>query len=411
MASTELWSARREAERAWQQRAGQQAAWPPGATPDRQGGPRPEVARSWHRSARHVAPDRGQAPMVAEDRAGERWRESPLSAAVAALGDELPRIVTSGGFIAAVTDEHGTILFTHGSHWMRDRAAKVHFAPGGCWDERSIGTNALALALSSAAPCEVFSAEHFSQALHDWVCYSAPIIEPRTGRMHGVIDLSTTWDRAHPLGLTTATLLARHLSLLLPQPRAGTQARDLQLTVLGAGEVRLDGRTLTLPPRQVELLTVLSLHPDGLTLDALHTALYPDLRVKHATVKAEISHLRRALGDGVIASRPYRLTIPVGADHLHLLDDLAAGRTGSALRRYRGELLPSSQAPAVREHARYLEAALRRAVLATHDPELLFALGERLPDDLEVHERTVDTMRTDDPRQAIAAARIAAALD
>ncbi len=406
MASTELWSARREAERAWHQRA-----WHQRAAPERDTGLRPEVARSWHRSARHVAPDRKQAPMVAEDRAGERWRESPLSAAVAALGDELPRIVTSGGFIAAVTDEHGTILFTHGSHWMRDRAAEVHFAPGGCWNEQSIGTNALALALDSRAPCEVFSAEHFSQALHDWVCYSAPIVEPQTGHVHGVIDLSTTWDRAHPLGLATATLLARHLSLLLPQRRAGGQQPGLELTVLGTSEVRLNGRALTLPPRQVELLTVLSLHPDGLTLDALHTALHPDLRVKPTTVKAEVSHLRRALGDGVIASRPYRLTTQVSADHLHLLDDLAAGRTGAALRRYRGELLPASQAPAVREHARYLEAALRRSVLTTRDPELLFALGEQLPDDLEVHEHTVDTMRADDPRRAIAAARIAASLD
>lgn len=401
MTSTELWSARRDAERAWAQRA----------TPERGIGLRPEVARSWHRSARHVTPDRGQAPMVAEDRAGERWRESPLRAAVDALGDELPRIVTSGGFIAAVTDEHGTILFTHGSRWMRDRAAEVHFAPGGCWNEQSIGTNALALALDSRAPCQVFSAEHFSQALHDWVCYSAPIVEPRTGHVHGVIDLSTTWDRAHPLGLTTATLLARHLSLLLPPGSAGPQPRGLELTSLGASEVRLDGRVLTLPPRQVELLTVLSLHPDGLTLDALHTALHPDLRVKPTTVKAEVSHLRRALGEGVIASRPYRLTLAVVADHLNLLEDLAAGRIEAALRRYRGELLPSSEAPAVREHARYLEAALRRAVLVTRDAELLFALGERLPDDLEVHEHTVDAMRADDPRRAIAAARIAACLD
>lgn len=400
MASTELWSARRDAERAWLHRA----------TPAADADLRPEVARSWHRSARHLTPDRGQAPMVAEDRAKERWRESPLSAAVAQLGEELPRIVTDGGFIAAVTDEHGTILFTHGSHWMRDRAAQVHFAPGGCWDERSIGTNALALALDSRAPCEVFSAEHYSQALHDWVCYSAPVIEPRTGHVHGVIDLSTTWDRAHPLGLATAILLARHLSLLLPRDRAWPQPSGLELRVLGTSQVRLDGHDLTLPPRQVELLTVLSLHPDGLNLDALHTALHPDLRVKPTTVKAEISHLRRVLGDGVIASRPYRLTTTVNADHLDLLDDLAAGRTGAALRRYRGELLPASEAPAVREHARYLETALRRSVLTTRDPELLFTLGDRLPDDLEIHEHTIDTMPLDDPRRAIVAARIAAIL-
>jgi hypothetical protein len=44
------------------------------------------------------------------------------------------------------------------------------------------------------------------------------------------------------------------------------------------------------------------------TLEELHAFVYGDRAVGATTLKAEISHLRRALG-GAIASRPYRLTV------------------------------------------------------------------------------------------------------
>ncbi|MFO7777719.1 MAG: hypothetical protein R6V28_05135 [Nitriliruptoraceae bacterium] len=401
MTHDDPWFARQQAERAWRRYAEE------GATE----GVRDEVGRSWERSAAHLPPDRGQAPLVAEDRARERWQHSPVRAAVAALREELDRVVADGGFVAAVTGADGTILWTQGSSWMRDRAATVHFVPGGRWDEASIGTNALALALRTNTASQVFSAEHYSTAIHDWVCYSAPIQDLRSGRVLGVLDLSTTWERAQPLGLTAAKLLASNLSLLLPATTAATEAVDgLDLRVLGHPEVRLHGRPVDLPRRQLELLTVLSLHPEGMNLQALHAALHPDHTVQPATVKAEVSHLRRALGAAVIASRPYRLTVPINADHLDVLEDIAAGRLGRAVSTYAGPLLAGTEAPALREHATYLEVALRRAVLTADDPDLLFALGARLPQEIEVHERTLARLPDRDPRAAIAHARLRAAL-
>ena len=396
------WLARHQAEQAWRRYAEQ------GATE----GVRAEVERSWARSARHLAPDRAEAPLLAEDRARERWQRSPVRAAVAALQGELDRVVDEGGFIAAVTGADGTILWTHGSTRMRDLAARVHFVPGGCWDEASMGTNALGLALRTNVASEVFSAEHYSPAVHDWVCYSAPIHDLRSGRVLGVLDLSTTWERAQPLGLITAKLLASDLSLLLPSTTGEGEPTDgLELDVLGRPRVRLHGRTVELPRRHLELLTVLSLHPEGLNLQALHAALHPDHAVQPATVRAEVSHLRRALGEEVVGSRPYRLTVPVRADHLDVLDHLAAGRLGPAIEGYAGPLLPGTEAPGLRDHATYLEAALRRAVLATDDGELLFALGARLPQEVEVHERTLARLDARDPRAALVHARLAAAVE
>lgn len=401
MTHEDPWLDRHEAERAWRRYAEE------GDTE----GVRAEVGSSWRRSARHLGLDRGQAPLLAEDLARERWQHSPVRAAVAALREELDRVVDDGGFIAAVTGGDGTILWTHGSAWMRDRAAQVHFVPGGRWDEASIGTNALDLALRTNAATQVFAAEHYAFAVHDWVCYSAPIQDLRSGRVLGVLDLSTTWDRAQPLGLTAAKLLASNLSLLVPASAAPPEPVDgLDLRVLGHPQVRLHDRPVELPRRQLELLTVLSLNPQGMNLQALHAALHPDHTVRPATVKAEVSHLRRALGEDVVASRPYRLTVTVRADHLEVLEDIEAGRLGRAVSAYTGPLLAGTEAPALRDHATYLEAALRRAVLDADDADLLFALGDRLPDEVEVHERTLARLPERDPRAAIAHARLTAAL-
>lgn len=375
-------------------------------------GVRDVVAHSWARSADHVRPDRSQAPMIAEDRARERWGGSPLRVAVDALHDELQRVVGDGDMVAAVTGADGTILWTAGSRWMRDRASSVHFVPGGRWDEASMGTNALGVALETRAPSEVFSAEHYSRAVHDWVCYSAPIVEQQSGRLLGVLDLSTTWDRAHPLALTTVGLLARNLSQLLPDGALDDADDGLALRLLGEPRVSFDGRTVHLPPRQLELLAVLTVEGrdgHGFGLEQLHAALHEGLEVKPSSVKAEVSHLRRRLGDDVIGSRPYRLTVPVRTDHGELLAHLRAGRVDRAVELFAGPLLPGSQAPLLRRHGRFLEEALRRAVLDRGDPDLLFGLGGRLPMDLELHEACLRALPDDDPRASIVHARRATA--
>lgn len=397
MGSGGLDEARARAERAWHEHV----AW--GRTTD----VRDVVARSWQRSSGHVAHDRAEAPLIPEDRARERWQGSPLRVAVEQARDDLDRVVGDGGMVAAVTGADGTILWTSGSMHMRDRAAHVHFVPGGRWDEASMGTNAMGVALATNAPAQVFAAEHFTRAVHDWVCWSAPIVDPATQRLLGVIDLSTTWDRAHPLALSTATLLARTLSLLVPAGAVEDAATGLALRTLGRARATLDGRELSLPPRHLDILVVLSLHPDGLSLDGLHAALHEDGTVKPASVKADVSHLRREAG-AVIGSRPYRLTVPVSADHADVLEHLRCGRLARAVDAYRGEMLPASDAPAVREHARFVEAAVRQATMEAGDPDLLFALGGRLPQDGRLHARTLAVLGEHDTRRAIVHARLAA---
>src|SRR5215469_10036148 len=173
------------------------------------GGVRTEIASSWQRSARHISPDVTQALLTSDGDTRAVWESSPLSAAVRCLEPELRAAADDGDLVIAVTDPRARILWTHGGRVMRRSAERVNFVPGGRWDEASVGTNALDLALRLDCSATVYSAEHFSSCVHDWVCYAAPVHDPRTGHQLGVLDLSTTWDRAHPIGPATAGALAR----------------------------------------------------------------------------------------------------------------------------------------------------------------------------------------------------------
>ena len=76
----------------------------------------------------------------------------------------------------------------------------------------------------AGAPAMVFSAEHYASIVHNWVCWAAPLHDPVTGVKLGVIDLSTTWDRTHPIGLATARVMARLIEGAMPPRPATTSA-------------------------------------------------------------------------------------------------------------------------------------------------------------------------------------------
>ncbi|MFF5897076.1 GAF domain-containing protein [Streptomyces argenteolus] len=369
-----------------------------------------EVTASWARSLASVDPARASAPETADGAVDHRWSGSPLRGPVDALADELRSVADDAGFVTAVTDASGTILWTCGGRTMRRRAERVNFAPGGRWDEQAMGTNALSLALRTGRPSTVFSAEHLVTALHGWVCYCAPVHGP-DGRVLGVLDLSTTWDRSHPLAMATVRGLvsAVEAGLRTGAPAALPQdAPPLRLTCLGTGTAVRAGDGLRLRPRQLEILTLLALEPAGYTPERLRDALYGDRPVTASTFKAEISHLRRALGGGV-ATRRYALTAPVSCDAVDVLRALRGGDADTALRLYRGPLLPRSQAPGIEEWRTHLEVAVREAVLTSDRPEHALLHGERAPYDAEVHQHALRLLGPDDARRAIAAGRLACA--
>jgi transcriptional regulator of acetoin/glycerol metabolism len=378
---------------------------------------RPEILSSWARSEAAISIDVPEAPLADEGETAAIWRDSPLQVAVESVEAELRRTAEDGDLVLAVTDAQTRILWTYGGRVMRRKAETVNFVPAGRWDDQSVGTNALDLAQRLAEPAMVFSAEHYASIVHNWVCWAAPVHDPTTGRQLGVIDLSTTWDRTHPIGLATARVMARLIESAMPRSTYHPSALDgddtgdpgLVMTLLGTAEVRLEGQRLLLNRRQTEVLALLALHPEGLSLEQLHAMLYGDQAVTFSTLKAEVSHLRSALG-GQLGSRPYRLLLPVATDVDHVLSLLRAGHVSAAVEAYGGDLLPGTNSPALTELADYVAVAVREALLADPQPDAVLRYADLAPYDVEVVEHCLAALGSrHHPAKPLLKGRLAAA--
>lgn len=365
-----------------------------------------EIAASWSRCAATVDPDRPAAPVDDDPtEIRDRWAASPIRRSEVRPDVQLSDVALQSGLVAAISDEQGRLLWTSASRQMRDIGERVGFVPGGHWDERSVGTNAVGLSLHTGRPETVFSSEHWSDCVQDWVCWSAPIRTP-DGSLLGVIDLSGRWDHDSPLARMAVTTLGRLVEAHLPDDVAshGALTEGLALRLLGPPEARLDGLPLNLSPRQLEIAAVLSLHGPA-TLDVLHDLVYGARLVTPATLKAELSHLRRLLG-GAVASRPYRLTLPVRTDVAVLQDALRHGDLTVATEAYRGPLLPDSEAPFVVDLRHVLDATLRNLLLASTDPVALLRFATLHPYDHALLERVLEVAPVASPEHAEAAARL-----
>ncbi|MFD0805460.1 transcriptional regulator [Nocardioides caeni] len=364
---------------------------------------RPEILDSWQRSGTTVARDVVEAPLADEAETRSFWDGSPLQVAVERVEEELRRTAEDGDLVLAVTDPDTRVLWTYGGRVMRRKAESVNFVVGGRWDDRSVGTNALDLANRLDRPAMVFSAEHYAPIVHNWVCWAAPVHDPVSGAKLGVLDISTTWERTHPIGLATARVLARLVEQALPSTRhyvdgtsvtEGVAEPGLVLSVLGTAEARVDGQRLLLNRRQSEILALLALHPDGLSLEQLHAMLYGDHAVTFSTLKAEVSHLRHALA-GQLASRPYRLLMPIATDVDHVLGLLRRGDVAAAVDAYGGDLLPGTESPALVQMGEYVAVAVREALLADPQPDAVLHYIELAPYDTAVLEACLLRLRAE----------------
>lgn len=176
----------------------------------------------------------------------------------------------------------------------------------------------------------------------------------------------------------------------------------LELRFLGpAPTATLNGRPLRLSQRHADMLTLLTMHPDGVSAEQLATGVYGE-RGNPVTARAEIHRLRAQLGPSVVSSGPYQLAAEVVADWSAVRESLRAGQVRAAAARYRGELCPASEAPSVIEERETLAATLRRAVLDSGDVEAMWLLAETVTGahDVELAERLAAELPTSDPRHA-----------
>jgi hypothetical protein len=385
-------------------------------------GVRGMVAESWLRSAAAgVNADASHPPItLAADLLGEYRAGHLLAEIFPLLYDVAGRAAEDCDSVLAVADERGQLLWVRGKPAVLRRAESICFVEGAQWDERHAGTNAPGTALCLDAPVTIKSVEHFVRPVQRWSCAAAPVHEPGSGAILGVIDITGGRAVDSPQTLAMVRAAARMAESELARRSAAAALRHqepdrhpmpgISLSGLGKSEcvLSIGPRTLRLSPRHSELMVILAACPAGLTGDELAYLLYPDDLIS-STLRAELVRLRALLGGRVLASRPYRLTCEVTSDWAAVSAQLAAGDLAGALRLYRGPLLPRSEAPGVVELRAELDRALRSAILASDQPEFLIGWTRSRwgTDDLEMWQRLCAVLPGSSPLRPFAAATAA----
>jgi transcriptional regulator of acetoin/glycerol metabolism len=166
---------------------------------------------------------------------GEYRAGHPLASIVPLLDDVLGRAAEDCDSVMAIADERGQLLWVRGKPEVLRRAESICFVEGAQWDEPHAGTNAPGTALRLDAPVTIKSAEHFVRRVQRWSCAAAPVHEPGSGAILGVIDITGGRDVDAPqtIAMVRAAArmaeseLARHALIAasrcpVPAGRAGT---------------------------------------------------------------------------------------------------------------------------------------------------------------------------------------------
>ncbi|MGW6037027.1 GAF domain-containing protein [Gordonia terrae] len=333
--------------------------------------------------------------------------------------------IADTGVVVALTDQAGRLLWIEGDTAARDRAGHINFVEGTVWSEEVVGTNAPGLALAVDRGVQVVGPEHFAGPVQEWSCAAAPVHDPLTGHVIGVIDVTGGREVAAPFALaavrSVVAAVERELragAVDLGDPSTFDSAPRPQgaahLTVLGDGSGRwhrvADGPgARTLSRRHAEILVLLQAFPEGLNTEQLALKLAED-GLDPVTVRAEISRLRRDLGADVVASRPYRLTLDITSDVDALRSRIASGTDLASVvdDLGRGGLLAESSAPGIVDIFEELREDLRSRLFASGDVAALrrWTSSTHGRDDLAAWRRLEHRLPVGDPDRAVVGGRI-----
>lgn len=170
---------------------------------------RPLVAESWHRSHSARAAGLPRIRLYADGLDGYRSAH-PLAVMLPICRDLLGDAVREAGCVFALGDARGDLLWVEGDPRTRSMVEQVHFVEGAVWSEQSVGTNAPGTALVVGGPVHIRGEEHFNEAIRRWSCAAAPIRDPDSGQLLGVLDVTGGDVAAEPqmLALVRATTRA-----------------------------------------------------------------------------------------------------------------------------------------------------------------------------------------------------------
>ena len=199
----------------------------PELRPEATAGLRPTIVESWRRSlATGLDPTELVPPIEADpSEVRERWLEHRLGQLGYVLAAQLGGLAEESRSLVVVADASGLLLNIDGAEWLKERAREMNFVEGARLSEAVDGTNGIGTPLTADHALQVFGFEHFNQCHHEWFCSGAPVHDPVSGRIVGLVDLSSFWKIAHPRSLELVITAARTMERCLLDARRDQDAR------------------------------------------------------------------------------------------------------------------------------------------------------------------------------------------
>jgi DNA-binding CsgD family transcriptional regulator len=169
---------------------------------------RDEIAASWRRSAAAgLRPDRVAVPLGPEGDGG-----GTLAVAARVVLDQIALDLVGAPVGVVLASERGQVLDRRvDDATLHAHLDRVHLAPGFVWTEAVVGTNAIGTAIARRRPTTVEGEEHFADSLTTVAGAAAPIVDPRSGQVVGVLALASHATNASSLMLPMATRAAREV--------------------------------------------------------------------------------------------------------------------------------------------------------------------------------------------------------
>lgn len=177
------------------------------------------ILQSWNRSKqyKHLNPMiPGSVKNISDEELNEIREKSEVFHLAQPVLNQAGQELTSDKHVLLLCDSDGIIIDHYGDPPVaRHIGNSVNANNGAQWSELWAGTNAIGTSIILKQPVQIFSSEHFSHSCHEWVCSAAPILDPLTNELLGVINLSTTADSFHSLSMMKTIGLVNQIERIL----------------------------------------------------------------------------------------------------------------------------------------------------------------------------------------------------
>ncbi|MCZ2839275.1 sigma-54-dependent Fis family transcriptional regulator [Modestobacter sp. VKM Ac-2985] len=237
----------------------------PGAT-----GVRDLVAASWRRS-RSAGVDAAAYRISYHE---DVDLDSRLARSARPVIDRLAAEMVDVPVAIALSDAHARIVHRLDCSTAVGRQLdRVDFNAGFDFGEGGVGTNGIGTVFETGASVSVVGAEHFTEAFVRFACTGAPIVDPVSGRVEGVLDVSSlaeTWTPLmHTLVRRAAVDIGRNLLLDRSQATRALFETFLRADARPRQAVMAVGDSLTVNRRAQQLYSAaeqMTLHQHALFL-------------------------------------------------------------------------------------------------------------------------------------------------